>query len=179
MHPGPAAHGGHSTNGTGAEQDRHGGSTKAPCPRQGLALAPSSPVRVSGTCRGLLPWGRGLEEPPGMTDLGVGRDVWRVCIHVATRFGDKQELSSGLCMRTVTDICPSSTSSSNPTCPTRLKGGKFGQGPPELGGTCLAPTGPGVQTETQGCVWRWHSTHHEWPGTNPAPTEERRDKGKQ
>lgn len=39
MHPGPTAHCGHGTNFARAEQDGRGGSTKAPCPREGLALA--------------------------------------------------------------------------------------------------------------------------------------------
>lgn len=59
-----------------------------------------------------------LGKPPGMMELSLGRDAgrntWMVCIHLVTRFADKQELSSGLCMRTVTDNCPSSTSSSIP-----------------------------------------------------------------
>lgn len=146
-------------NATGAEQDRHGGCTRAPWPRQGLALAPSSPGRVGGTCRGLLPWARGLGKPPGMMDLGMGRDgwknVWRVCIHVATRFGDKQELSSGLCMRTVTDICPSSTSSSNPTCPTGLKGEKvWPRTAPPRGGGVLPGTdwARGADRDTGMCL---------------------------
>lgn len=105
-----------------------------------------------------------------------------VCIHVVTRFGAKQELSPGLCMRTVADNCPSSTSSSihlSNRAEREESLGKDASLLPQAGGDLPGTDRARGADRDTGWLWRGHSTHHAWSGTNPALREERRDKGKQ
>lgn len=46
---------------------------------------------------------------------------------------------------------------------------------PRAGGTCLALTGPGVQTGTRGWVWRWHSTAPSCTAWDQSCTEGRQE----